>query len=291
MRTRPVWILPDNATAEYPFVQATPNNKKGLLIECQANISPVTQNFAASLGSGYQTSKIRRINIVNNKVRIRPSTVGSGSVTLNGTTTYYRTLTNNAFVFIKKPTMIYTSGGAKSTEFGPVTNPYVRVDFSDKGVAGHTPGFGFRYTDNPTVYYTLSTENDYGELFDFETNWFTESIPVPVAMGKKINFAITDDWLGEDTVWTPYSQEYYVGARMEVSIDMNGSMNPADHTVVFNIVDIDSLPGFTTLDVPSWVIGPDTTRTGYGWQGYIEYSDALAALGASYDDFTPADNF
>ena len=179
MRSRPVWILPDNTTAEYPFVQATPTNKKGLLIECQANISPVTQNFGQSLGPGYQTSKARRINILNNNVLIRPSQSASGSIVTGSTTTYYRTLTNTAFVFIKKPTMIYTSGGAKSTEFGQVTNPYVRVDFSDKGVAGHVPGFGFRYTDDPTVYYTLSTLNDYGELFDFETNWFTEGAPVP----------------------------------------------------------------------------------------------------------------
>jgi hypothetical protein len=291
MRTRPVWILPDNTTAEYPFDQAHPTNKKGLLIECRANISPVAQTFAASQGPGLITGNARRINIINKKVRIRPSSVATGNVTISGTTTFYRTLTNNAFVFIKKPTMIYSAGGAKSTEFGAVTNPYIRVDFSDKGVASHTPGFGFRYTDNPNVYYTLCTDNDYGEPFDFETNWYTESIPIPVASGRKINLAITDDWLGEDTIWTPYSAEYYVGARMEIAIDMNGSMDPADHSVTFNIIDIDPMPGFTTLDVPSWVIGPDTTRTEYGWQGFIEYSNTLAALGADYDDFTPADNF
>ena len=72
---------------------------------------------------------------------------------------------------------------------------------------------------------------------------------------------------------------------------MNGSMNPNNHVVTFNIVDIDPIPGFTTLDVPSWVIGPDTTRTAYGWQGYIEYSDILAGLGSGYDDYTPYENF
>jgi len=293
--SRPVWILPDNSSAEFPFVQATPSNKKGLLIECRAIFAPISQTFAGSLGSGYQTAKVRRIEILNKNLRLKPSSVASGNVTLNGTTTYYRTLTNNAFVFIKKPTMIYTPSGAKSTQTGVVTNPYINVTFSDKGVASHEPAFGFRYTDDPTKYYLLSDLNDgFGELFNFFTTWSETTATIPVAQGKQINLAITQDYdpaYPNDTVWSPYPTTYYVGSKVDVSIDMNNSFNPNNHTVVYDIQDVSAVAGFTTLDVPSWVVGPDTTRTKEGWQGYVEYSDILAGLTADYDDYTPADFF
>jgi len=302
MLTRSIWVLPDNVAAGYPFDIANPLNPKGLIFECKARITPFMPSISPSFGT-YKgalpetVNNVRRIEILRRNLQVRPSTCTLNEISIPGvdgisTTTYTRTLNSNAWVFLKKPTLVWSEGRIKSTETGDVANPVLTATFS--GVvddAIYTDyGFGFRYTDDPSTYYLLSTLNDFGEPLNFSTNWFTQGISLPVTQGRKINFAIRYRDPSVAT-WHAYPGDYYVGSEMTLNINTHDSFAYTGHTLSYEILDVPTMSGFTTVNVPSWVIGPDGSSTANGYQGLIEYDKDLSVLDPNYTDIAPWENF
>ena len=304
MASRTVWVLPDNLRAAYPVSDSSPSSTKGLLLECRARVSPVRPLYK-SPEDNISTTGVREIELLRSGMSVRPSTsllrqtttVVSGSVTVSSSA---RVITRNSYVYLKKPTLVWAGPGDKSTELGDVLNPSIRVSFTGIGPATvyNDFAFGFRYVDAPSVYYTLSTSRKGGVPQNFETNWSSMALTTPVVEDRKINFAIKYRYSGT-AIWYPYSGDRYVGASMSLNVDLNNH-DPADirytppdayHDLTYTINDINLVSGYTTVNMPSWIIGPDGTNTSKGYQGFIEYQSDLAVLDSAYQDLTPWDNF
>lgn len=305
--TRPVWVLPNNSLATYPFDINHPTNAKGILYEARATFETIGQSYAGSRGGGIATGLARKVNILRADLGIKPASVvttqkTTGTISSAGTvstnTVSERVVTANSYLFIKKPTLVTIPEGGGSTETRAITNPSITVNItnpvSGEGSSNEDMSFGFFYTDDPSNFYELK---GWGYLppsnLPLTTTWSTHGWTTPVAQGKKIKFAYYDrdsESLYGGPFFT-YGEEHYVCASMEVSLACGSSWNPNTYTVSYEGADTLTPTGFTTVDVPSWIFAPDVMKTRRGAQGYIEYSETLALLGSGYNDYTPWENF
>ena len=302
--TRPVWILPNNSLAKYPFDINHPTNVKGLLYEARATFETIGQSYAGSRGGGIATGLARKVNIIRPDIGIKPASVvntqkTTGTISSGGTvsvdTVSERVVTANSYIFIKKPTLVTIPEGGGSTKTNDIINPSITINVLNCVTGGHSNAvkyLGFFYTDDLSTFYGLKGWGYFPpEDLPLTTTWSTLGFTTPVAQGKKIIFAYYDRDGINGSQYITYGEEHYVCARMEVTLNCGGSRDPTTYTVSYEGDDTITPTGFTTVDVPSWIFAPDVMKTRRGAQGYIEYSETLALLGSGYNDYTPWENF
>lgn len=307
--TRPVWVLPNNSLATYPFDISNPTNAKGILYEARATFETIGQSYAGSRGGGIATGLARKVNIFRADLGIKPASVvntqkTTGTISSDGTvsidTVSEREVTANSYIFIKKPTLVKVPEGGGSTETKAIANPSITVSITNpvygEGYDDTNKGFGFFYTDDLSTFHKLKGWGFYPPSdLPLTTTWSTLGFTTPVEQGKQIKFAYYDinaPPRGFGGPYFMYGEEHYVCANMEVTLACGGSWNPNTYTVTYEGDDtVSTKTGFTTVDVPNWIFAPDVMKTRRGAQGYIEYSETLALLGSGYNDYTPWENF
>lgn len=284
VRKRPVWILPDNDIAAYPFDGVTASGTRGYLYKAMANIQPLPITYSDPYWQGIAGTQ-KKAAIYRTDIYPRPAVV-THTYTVEGGNVY--AYAYKSFLYIKEPQL---------TLIGPASSEIDSCS-ANWSTAGNTAGglFTSYYVSvsldsNPAAVVYLVNGSDTGTNESGTSNLLTGMGVTELAEGETYS---VHAWVQGGTVYTISSGNYFYE---NTTIDVVGTGNdPSAWTVTCSGTGNSTAPGgsggsytakYTTTDVPQWVIMGDAAATEEGTQCYIAWNTTYASLSTVYADYKP----